>query len=236
MLEPHAGTNGIIAPPEYWPRVREICRRHDVLLIADEVMSAFGRVGHWFAWQQYGEAGQPDLMTLAKGLTGAHIPLGAVVISRKVAEYFETRMLYTGLTYSGHPLACAAGLAALNAYRDEDLLHRSQDLGERMHHVLRFLVESHPSIGEIRGQGMFAVIELVKNRRTKEPLAPWPQTAPSLRKLVDEGRKRGVSLAVRGNLIILAPPLNIEQRHMIHAIEVLDKLLAVCDADVVPDE
>jgi taurine--2-oxoglutarate transaminase len=232
LMEPQAGSNGIVAPPEYWPRLREIASRYNVLLIADEVMSGFGRVGQWFAWQQYGDAGKPDMMTLAKGLTGAHVPLGAVVVSKKVAEHFEHQMLYTGLTYSGHPLACAAGLAALDAYRDEDLIARSHDLGTRMHDVLRFLEESHPSIGNIRGQGLFAVIEMVKNRETKEPLSPWPHTAPSLKKLVDEGRRHGVSFAVRGNLIILAPPLTIEQRHLIRAIEVLDKLLALCDAAV----
>ena len=236
LMEPTAGTNGIVPPPEYWPRIREICYRYNVLLIADEVMSGFGRVGQWFAWQQYGDAGMPDMMTLAKGLTGAHIPLGAVVVSKKVAEPIEHQMLYTGLTYSGHPLACAAGLAALDAYRDEDLLARSHDLGERMHSVLHFLEETHPSIGDIRGQGMFAVIELVKDRETKEPLSHWPQTAPSLKRLVDEGRKRGVSFAVRGNLIILAPPLTIEQRHLIKAIEVLDKLLPMCDAEGTSDK
>jgi taurine--2-oxoglutarate transaminase len=153
-----------------------------------------------------------------------------------VAERFENTMLYSGLTYSGHPLSCAAGVAALEAYRDEDLILRSHDLGARMHEVLRFLEESHPSIGEIRGQGLFAVIEMVKNRATKEPLSPWPQTAPSLRRLVDEGRKNGVSFAVRGNLIVLAPPLTIEHRHLIKAIEVLDKLLALCDAEAVSDK
>ena len=232
VMEPNAGTNGIVAPPEYWPRLREICYRYNALLIADEVMSGFGRVGHWFAWQEYGDAGKPDMIALAKGLTGAHIPLGAVVVSKKVAERFENQMLYSGLTYSGHPLSCAAGVAALDAYRDEDLIARSRDLGQRMHSVLRFLEETHPSIGNIRGQGLFAVIEMVKNRETKEPLSRWPVTAPALRRLVDEGRKRGVSFAVRGNLIILAPPLSIEQRHMIHAIEVLDKLLPICDAEV----
>jgi len=232
LMEPHAGSNGIVAPPEYWPRLREIAYRYNVLLIADEVMSGFGRVGHWFAWQQYGDVARPDMMTLAKGLTGAHIPLGAVVVSRKVTEHFEHQMLYTGLTYSGHPLACAAGVAALDAYRDEDLIARSHDLGARLHTVLRFLEETHPSIGDIRGQGLFAVVEMVKNRETKEPLSPWPQTAPALRRLVDEGRKMGVSFAVRGNLILLAPPLTIEQRHLIQALEALDKLLPMCDAEV----
>ena len=232
LMEPHAGTNGVVAPPEYWPRLREICSRYGVLLIADEVMSGFGRVGQWFAWQEHGEAGRPDMMTLAKGLTGAHIPLGAVIVSKAVADHFENTMLYTGLTYSGHPLACAAGLAALDAYRDEDLVARSRDLGARMHEVLRFLLDSHPSIGDIRGQGLFAVIEMVKDRRSKEPLSPWPRTAPSLKRLADEGRRHGVSFAVRGNLIVLAPPLTIEQRHLIRAIEVLDRLLHACDAEI----
>ena len=172
------------------------------------------------------------MMTLAKGLTGAHVPLGAVVVSKKVADAFENTMLYTGLTFSGYPLGCAAGLAALDAYRDEDLIARSRDLGARMHTVLRFLEETHPSIGDIRGQGLFAVVELVKSRKTKEPLSKWPHTAPALKKLVDEGRRQGVSFAARGNLLILAPPLNIEQRHLIKALEVLDKLLALCDAEV----
>ena len=232
LMEPQAGTNGIVAPPEYWPRVRDICNRYNILLIADEVMSGFGRVGQWFAWRQYGDDGRPDMMTLAKGLTGAHVPLGAVVVSKKVADAFENTMLYTGLTFSGYPLGCAAGLAALDAYRDEDLIARSRDLGARMHTVLRFLEETHPSIGDIRGQGLFAVVELVKSRKTKEPLSKWPHTAPALKKLVDEGRRQGVSFAARGNLLILAPPLNIEQRHLIKALEVLDKLLALCDAEV----
>lgn len=236
MMEPSAGTNGIIAPKEYWPRVREITQRYDVLLIADEVMSGFGRVGEWFAWQKYGDEGKPDLIIAAKGLTGAHIPLGAVILSKKVADALEHEWLGTGMTYSGHPLACAAGLAAVDAYRNEKLLARSHDLGERMQAVLHFLEETHPSIGEIRGEGMFAIIELVKDRKTREPLSRWPETAPALRKLVEEGRRLGVSFAVRGNLIVLAPPLIMEQRQLIRAIEVLDQLLSICDEQVTSDE
>lgn len=233
LMAPSAGSEGIVAPQEYWPRLREICYRHSALLIADEVLSGFGRVGQWFAWQKHGEAGTPDMIVISNGLTAGHIPLGAVIVSKKVVEHFEHRMLNTGMTYSGHPLACAAGVAALDAYRDEKLLARSRDLGQRMHHVLQFLEETHPSIGEIRGEGLFAVIELVKNRETREPLSRWPQTAPALRRLVDEGRRKGISFAVRGNLIILAPPLTIEQRHLIHAIEILDGLLDYCDAQVI---
>src|SRR5207248_7823342 len=112
---------GIVPPDNYWPGLREVTRSRGVFLIADEVMSAFGRCGEWFAWQRYGDAGKPDLMTLAKGLTGAHVPLGAVVVSENLVRHLETQMLFTGLTYSGHPLACAAGLAAVRAYEDEKL-------------------------------------------------------------------------------------------------------------------
>jgi taurine--2-oxoglutarate transaminase len=132
LMEPDAGTNGIVAPDSYWPLLREETRDRGVFLIADEVMSGFGRCGEWFAWQRYGEAGRPDLMSLAKGLTASHLPLGAVVISRDVAARLEAEMLYTGLTYCGHPLACAVGLAALEAYEDEKLIERSCTLGARL--------------------------------------------------------------------------------------------------------
>src|SRR5436309_8107093 len=132
LMEPNAGTNGIVPPDNYWPGLRELTRSRGVFLIADEVMSAFGRCGEWFAWQRYGEASKPDLMTLAKGLTGAHVPLGAVVANENVARHLETQMLFTGLTYCGHPLACAAGMAAIRAYEDEKLIERSRRLGSAM--------------------------------------------------------------------------------------------------------
>src|SRR5882757_5162997 len=132
LMEPNAGTNGIVPPENYWPGLRELTQSRSVFLIADEVMSAFGRCGEWFAWQRYGDAGKPDLMTLAKGLTGAHVPLGAVVVNENVARHLETQMLFTGLTYSGHPLTCAAGLAAIRAYEDEKLIQRSRRLGSEM--------------------------------------------------------------------------------------------------------
>ncbi len=132
LMEPNAGTNGIVAPDNFWPTLRQATRARGVYLIADEVMSGFGRCGEWFAWQRYGEIGKPDLMTLAKGLTGAHLPLGAVVLSAEIAARLQHDMLYTGLTYCGHPLSCAAGLAALQAYENEDLIVRSRTLGARM--------------------------------------------------------------------------------------------------------
>ena len=226
MMEPAAGTNGIVAPDNYWPALREATRSRGVCLIADEVMSAFGRCGEWFAWQRHGEAGRPDLMTLAKGLTGAHLPLGAVVLSADVAQRLEHEMLYTGLTYCGHPLACAAGLAAARAYADEDLIERSRRLGAQMFDALRAMQKRVPSIGEVRGgAGLFAVVELVKDRATREPLAPWPQSAPQLQRLVARAREAGVSFATRGNLIILAPPLVIAENDLADALGLLERLL-----------
>jgi len=226
LMEPDAGTNGIVAPDTFWPRLRQVTQEKSVWLIADEVMSGFGRCGEWFAWQRYGEAGRPDLMTLAKGLTGAHVPLAAVVLSRDVAARLEHEMLYTGLTYCGHPLACAAGVAAVRAYQDEGLIDRSRTLGAWMFQELLALQRRHAVIGEVRGgHGLFAVLELVRDRATREPLRPWPEMHPALRRLVARALESGVSFAARGNLVILAPPLVIAERELRAALDLLDRLL-----------
>ena len=230
MMEPNAGTNGIVAPDNFWPGLRAQTARLGVYLIADEVMSGFGRCGEWFAWQAHGDAGRPDLMTLAKGLTGAHIPLGAVVLARHVAAKLEHAMLNTGLTYCGHPLACAAGVAAIAAYQDEKLIERSRVLGGAMLQRLRAMQERHAVIGDVRGgRGLFAIAELVKNRDTREPLAPWPSLHPSMARFVTTARERGVSFAVRGNLIILAPPLVIEENELERALDIMNALLGELD-------
>jgi taurine--2-oxoglutarate transaminase len=227
VMEPNAGTNGIVAPENYWPTLRRHTAARDVLLIADEVMSAFGRCGEWFAWQRCGEAGRPDMMTLAKGLTGAALPLGAVVLSREVAARLEHEMLYTGLTYCGHPLCCAAGVAALEAYADERLIERSRDLGARLRVEVERLAARHPVIGDVRrGHGLFVVAELVRDRATREPLAPWPGTPAALRALIDAAMAEGVSFGHRGNLLLLAPPLVIDERDLTEALALLDRLLA----------
>lgn len=226
LMEPNAGTNGIVAPETYWPRLVEHCRRNGIWLIADEVMSGFGRMGTWFGWQRHGEAGRPDMMTLAKGLTGAHLPLGAVVLSAQIAARLQNQMLYTGLTYCGHPLSCAAGLAAVRAYEDEALVERSRALGTRLHGELGRLAVRHSVIGDVRGAGLFAVIELVADRATRAPLADWPATPPRLKHLVDEARAAGVSFATSGNLIVLAPPLVIAEKDLVDALALLDSLLS----------
>ena len=230
LMEPNAGTNGIISPENYWPALREQTRRQGVYLIADEVMSGFGRCGEWFAWQAHGEAGRPDLMTLAKGLTGAHIPLGAVVLASHVAAKLEHAMLNTGLTYCGHPLACAAGVAAIEAYQEEKLIERSRVLGGLMLRRLRAMQMRHAVVGDVRSaNGLFAIVELVKDRQSREPLAPWPAVHPSLSTFVKSARERGVSFATRGNLIILAPPLVIGENELERALDIMNALLGELD-------
>jgi taurine--2-oxoglutarate transaminase len=226
LMEPNAGTNGIVAPDTFWPALRRATRAHDVYLIADEVMSAFGRCGEWFAWQRYGEDGRPDLMALAKGLTGAHLPLGAVVLSATVAQALEPQTLLTGLTYSGHPLSCAAGVAAIESYETEGLIARSRELGASMFRRLREMQLGNPLIGDVRGgHGLFAVIELVRDPRSREPLSPWPELHAGLRRVLSTAMDAGVSFAARGNLILLAPPLIIGEHDLADALDLLDRLL-----------
>jgi taurine--2-oxoglutarate transaminase len=226
LMETNAGSNGIVAPDNYWPALRALTRARGVFLVADEVMGGFGRCGEWFAWQRHGEDGRPDIMTLAKGLTGAAIPLGAVVISAEISKAIDRDMFYGGLTYGGHPLSCAAGVAAIEAYRDEKLIERSRTLGARMFSELQRLAARHAVIGDVRGgHGLFAVVELVADRATKAPIAPWPQQPQALKSLLAEALAEGVSFGSRGNLLILAPPLVIPEAGLARAIALLDRLL-----------
>ena len=226
LMEVDAGSNGIVPPESFWPELRRVTRERGIFLVADEVMSGFGRCGEWFAWQRYGEENRPDLMTLAKGLTAATIPLGAVVMSPAVYESIEHEMFHGGLTYCGHPLSCAAGVAAIDAYREEKLIERSRRLGAQMVSELEKLAARHGVIGDVRGgKGLFAVVELVADRATKAPLAPWPAQPDAMRALLATARDEGVSFGSRGNLLILAPPLVIAEDELATALAVLDRLL-----------
>jgi taurine---2-oxoglutarate transaminase len=227
LMEVDAGSNGIVPPDNFWPGLRRLTRERDVFLIADEVMSGFGRCGDWFAWQRYGADNRPDLMTIAKGLTGAAAPLGAVVMSAAVYARIEREMFYGGLTYCGHPLSCAAGVAAIDAYRDEGLIERSRRLGGLVFAELKQLADRHPVIGDVRGgKGLFAVVELVADRATRAPIAAWPGQSEAMKALLAAARDEGVSFGSRGNLLILAPPLVIAESELASALGLLDRLLA----------
>jgi taurine--2-oxoglutarate transaminase len=226
LMEVDAGSNGIVPPDNFWPELRRVTRERGTYLIADEVMSGFGRCGDWFAWQRYGADNRPDLMTIAKGLTGAAAPLGAVVMSAAVYARIEREMFYGGLTYCGHPLSCAAGVAAVEAYRDEQLIERSRRLGAGMFAELRTLAARHPVIGDVRGgKGLFAVVELVADRATRAPIAAWPGQSEAMKALLAAARDEGVSFGSRGNLLILAPPLVIAESELAAALGLLDRLL-----------
>ncbi|MCB1013343.1 MAG: aminotransferase class III-fold pyridoxal phosphate-dependent enzyme, partial [Microthrixaceae bacterium] len=173
IIETVVGTNGILVPPDgYLAGVRERCDRHGIVMICDEVMAGFGRCGEWFAWQHWGV--EPDLVCFAKGVNSGYVPLGGVVISTKVADSFRDRAYPGGLTYSGHPLACASAVASINIFREEGVIEHARAIGEEVIRPgLEKLMANHPSVGDVRGLGVFWALELVKNRETREPMVPY---------------------------------------------------------------
>ncbi len=233
LVEPIVGSNGILVPPEeYLPRLKEIAHDHGALLICDEVMAGFGRTGEWFGSDVFGVT--PDIMTMAKGLSGAYQPLGATIVTPEIAEHFEDNMLTHGHTYAGHPVACAAGLAAIETYQEENLIERSAETGEYLDDKLTELAENHPSVGDTRGVGLFRGIELTK--RTDER-APFGKRADKVSKgstIVDdvaaEAYDHGTYVANMINTLIVAPPLTITEAEVDEAIEALDAALEVSDA------
>ncbi|WP_438023659.1 aminotransferase family protein [Sorangium sp. So ce233] len=232
LVEPIVGTNGVLIPPaEYLPRIAEVARKRGVLLIADEVMSGWGRTGKWFAVDHWGVV--PDILTTAKGVTNAAAPLGVVATSRAIADYFDDNMFAHGHTYEAHPLTLAPVIAAIDEYRRLDLLNRSTKMGAIVGEKLRALKEKHPSIGDVRGLGLFWAVELVKDRATKEPFNV-PQDKAARRPLVvdavvAEAAKRGVSLMGWVSHLLVAPPLIISEAEIDEGIAALDAALDVAD-------
>ncbi|WP_016697187.1 aspartate aminotransferase family protein [Actinoalloteichus spitiensis] len=233
LLEPVVGTNGVLVPPPgYLAGVRELCDRHGILLISDEVMVGFGRVGEWFAVDAWDVV--PDLITFAKGVNSGYVPLGGVVISRRIAGTFTDRAYPGGLTYSGHPLACAAGVASIEVFEETDLLRRVRRLGsEVVEPALRELAERHPSVGHVRGRGLFWAVELVRDRETREPLVPFNASgadAAPMNQLAAAVRENGVWPFVNMNRLHIAPPLVISEEELALGLKALDDALAVTDA------
>lgn len=222
IMEGVTGSNGLIVPPdEYWPRVREICDKYGILLISDEVMSGWGRTGKWFAVDNWEVV--PDMITTAKGLTSGYVPLGAVIVSDDIAEYFEDKMLWAGLTYSGHALACAAGLATLEVYQEDGLIENAVKVGRYLGERLEGIKQRHPSVGEVRYIGLFSALEIVKNRETKEPIDPLTEVAKYL-------KEHGLFTFVFHNMLFIVPPLCITEGQLDEGLEIIEQGLLITDA------
>ncbi len=228
ILEPVTGTNGVLVPPAgYLEGVRTLCDRYGILLIADEVMAGFGRTGRWFAVDHWGVV--PDLLTMAKGLTSAYVPLGAVGMRRRIADHFRDHVFYGGLTYNSHPLACAAALATLAVYEQDDLLGNARRMGDVMAGLMRSLSDRHPSVGAVRHIGLFGIVELVRSRRTMEPLAPFNGSSPEMQALGRELRNGGLYTFVRWNTFFTNPPLSITEAELRDGFGIIDRALSVVD-------
>jgi taurine---2-oxoglutarate transaminase len=236
VLETVVGTNGILVPPDgYLAGVRELCDRHGILLVADEVMCGFGRCGEWFAVDRWGV--EPDLLCFAKGVNSGYVPLGGVVISRRVAESFRDRPYAGGLTYSGHPLACAAAVASIEVFEEERIVEHVRTLGtDVVAPALAELADRHPSIGDVRGLGLFWAIELVRDRETREPLVPFDATGPDAAPMVELAnacKAEGLWPFTHFNRVHVVPPLVISGEDLHIGLEILDGALAVADRFVV---
>ena len=231
ILEPIVGTNGLIVPPDgYLQAIRGVCDRHGILLILDEVMAGFGRTGKWFACDHWNVV--PDILVTAKGINSGYVPLGAMTVSQPIADWLKTNRFPGGLTYAGHPLACASGVASINAYRSENIVERAAESGRLLERMLLDLAERHPSIGEVRGKGLFLAIELVKDRTTREPLVPFAAggaDAAPMSEMIKHAMNEGLYLSAFSNVIRLTPPLNITHDELQFAIEVLDGTLEIAD-------
>ncbi len=229
ILESIPGTAGIMAPPPgYLAGVRELCDRHGIVYIADEVMAGFGRSGRWFSYQHYGVT--PDLVTFAKGVNSGYVPLGGVIINGPIAATFDDRVYPGGLTYSGHPLACAAAVATIETMRDEGIVENAERLGtEVFGPALAKIAEAHASVGEVRGLGAFWALELVKDPVTREPLAPYGGTSDAMNATVAAAKAEGLLPFVNFNRIHVVPPLNIADEDAHRGLEILDRALSVAD-------
>jgi len=235
LLETIPGTAGVLMPPPgYLEGVRDLCTQHGIMLILDEVMAGFGRTGEWLALDAYDVV--PDLITFAKGVNSGYVPLGGVVISERIASHFDTVSFQGGLTYSGHPLACAAGVATFEVFERDGILERVRDLGARVVEPrLREMAAAHPSVGDVRGLGLFWAIELVRDRETREPLVPFnaagPDAAP-MAAVAAACKKAGLWPFIHFNRMHVAPPLVITEAELVRGLDIIDEALSVADAAI----
>jgi taurine---2-oxoglutarate transaminase len=232
FIESVTGTNGLIVPPDgYLQGLRTMCDKYDILLICDEVMAGLGRTGAWFAVDNWGVT--PDIITMAKGLTSAYMPLGCVAMSDRIAEHFNKNVFYGGLTYNAHPMSLAAAVATLKVLEEDDLIGNARRMGSVMAELLQGLKAKHPSVGDVRSIGLFGVLELVKNRATREPLAPFNGNSPVMSTLGAFFKEQGLAAFIHWNNVFANPPLIITEEQLREAFDIIDRGLDITDQAVV---
>jgi taurine--2-oxoglutarate transaminase len=231
ILESVTGTNGVLVPPDgYMQGVRALCDKYGILMICDEVMAGFGRTGEWFAINHWNVV--PDIITMAKGLTAAYVQLGAVGMRRGIADQFKDKVFYGGLTYNSHPLACAAALAAIQVYEEDKLLDNARRMGAVMKGLMEELARKHPSVGAVRSIGLFGLIELVRDKARKVPLAPFNGTSDEMAALGRFFREQGLYTFVRWNTFFTNPPLCITEQELREGFAIIDRGLEITDRAV----
>jgi taurine---2-oxoglutarate transaminase len=231
IMETVTGTNGILIPPDgYLEGIRELCTKHGIVMICDEVMAGFGRTGRWFAVDHWGVI--PDLMTMAKGLTSSYLPLGAVAMSPRIADFFNEKVYFGGLTYSSHPISCAAAIAAVSVLRDEDMVGNAARLDPVMKELLAGLQARHPSVGTVRSIGLFGIFELVRSRETMEPMAPFNGSSPEMAALDAQLRADGLYTMLHWNQVFTNPPLCITEEQLREGFAIIDRALDATDAAI----
>ena len=234
LLEGESGSSGCLKyPAGYLKVVREICNQNGILLLMDEVMSGFGRTGKWFGFENHGIV--PDMIAMAKGLTCGYLPFGCLMVSDKIAAKYDDNMLALGLTYSAHPVSCAAALETLKIYEDENLIQNAADMGQYMNEKIELLKQKHPSIGDWRNTGLLGCLELVKNRETKEPMAPFNASAGEMvvmNKVAAKIKELGMYTFVRWSYIFIAPPLCITEEQIDEGLEIISKAINIADENI----
>ena len=228
MVEGITGSNGLLVPPDdYYPRLRALCDKYGILLIDDEVMCGFGRTGKWLATQHYGV--KPDIVSCAKGLTSGYLPLGAVIVSEAIANYFENHMLWGGLTYSGHPVCCAAAVANLSVYEEEHIFANVERQGRYLASRLEAMKHKYACVGDVRYKGLFSVLELVKDKASREPLAPFNGSGPEMAKLASHLKSKHLYAFSRFNMLWVCPPLIISENELSHGLDIIEQALVLVD-------
>lgn len=228
IMESIVGANGVILPPDgYMEGVRALCDRYGIMLICDEVMTGFGRTGKMFGWQNYNI--KPDMITFAKGVTCGYVQLGGVIVNERISNYFEENVLQTGLTYSGHTLACAAGIASVNYYFEHDVCNHVVEMGKVLSDFLDEMVEKHACVGEARNIGLFAALEIVKDKKTRKPMQAYGETGTVMPSIMAELKKRGFSTFGRENNVNICPPLIITKEELEEYLPILDEVLTWVD-------